>query len=266
MDMHEFEEAFRRIMDSSDKMGVYDVMERMNAEHPDIVNRLHAAVRENAELLEIYDWLVDNAHLSYVDEYSQLYIHAGLLAAGALDMGLFGRLDEEEYALMGLFRMLRGNGDPARARDVEAQAGRISGHLEVRPTDWQKDFLNSGGFPVLMEVLTDLGIRGIIYGHTPVGDVKPHTARVWNLDLGMGAHYGGRGGAVVFGPTGVHSYIFRDFSSPEITKEEVVKGEEFMFDLEDDSALIARAFREYFMHAAAAVTPAAAVASDEEEE
>jgi len=192
-------------------------------------------------LNRVFRWLVDKGNLYHFDEYGMLYIHAGIKNHDTLDIGYFDGLQAEENR----FKTYLTQWDEQSGALAIESARIFRDHLEMREYDWLHGFIQDGKDRVF-DQLAKAGLRGVVYGHTPHHKIGNSYNRFFNADLSMSEYYGGLGGALLIGLSGVHSYRFLNRDSSEIHHEELMSGEDFRDTLLAESKTLVKSFRQFF--------------------
>ncbi len=230
----EFEEARSRLPESI----TGDIIGYLEKNRPGQVRELFEHAKNNACLKEVLNWLVENSRLFYLDDYGQLYIHAGIKPGGGLSY-----LDGLRAAELEFNRLLMSD-EPAFLKVAIELAKLFEPCLEMR-SEWQKPF-TADGCGAAREKLLGMGIRAVIYGHTPGSGVSNKFNRFLGIDLSMAEYYGGGGGMLEVGPEGLAVYSFAGRGSDDLKREVIISGEEFCEDLQRDAPELIKVFQEYF--------------------
>jgi len=243
LDLSKFKEAYEAASKEFPDEIPSEIIEQIRQSEPGIIEELHKSVRENKLLWEIFGWLIENTRLFYIDEYGNLYIHAGIKDGEHLDLNYIELLEKDEK----IFREALRINDP-RHLDLALSYSRLfKPVLEIRAAEWLIDFPKDD-WEKTRGYLFNLGIRGMVVGHNPYGRVINLFNRIFGIDLLMADYYGNYGGILEISPhAGIAVHRFLDPNSSNLVREEIVNSEEFLDDLQIDAAGLIRRFQMYFL-------------------
>ncbi|MBF0105350.1 MAG: metallophosphoesterase [Deltaproteobacteria bacterium] len=225
------------------------VISAINFLLPDLIDRLHAEVRENDFFKSVNRWLVDNGKILNRDAYGMLQVHAGIPTNDGIDVGHLVRLKViEEKFLDALKQGYRGSLDVARQYAADFQR-----YLKMREYEWLYTFMTKPQGHTAAEAarayLANAGISGVAYGHTHHGVVTEHLGRFFNVDASMAEFYEGLGGFLRMSPEGIHAFQFNSRDGDELVRREMVSKEAFLERLAVDARAMVIGFGAYFMRA-----------------
>ena len=198
------------------------LFEQISAD-PQRIDLLFADVQKNAKLKEIATWMQNNLKLFHVNEEGILFIHAGIPLDQEGNVALEHRGYKGIEALKALEEELK-NASSVREPIFDAlNAG--SSPLLVR-RGWLDRIGTNGAADM---VLDQLGVNGIVFGHSPQDDLLNVQNKIFGIDLALAKAMGGQGGNLVFGQNGL---VLNRLNGREANKIEVLSKTALIKDLE----------------------------------
>jgi hypothetical protein len=243
VDLTQFRASFERACAALPEGIASELVDWIAREEPHVIEALERDVRGNASLQEMRDWLLSQGQILFLDEYSHLYVHAGLAGAEKLGPDFFITYLEAEEKFMDALQP----DSAASAEQAALIAKEFRSILEMRESEWIREFPQND-WRKTVGALTRLGIRGVVVGHTPRGKPMSQMNRIFGIDLQMADYYGGRGGLLELSPSaGVAVHRFADSETAQLETEVLQSGEEFREDLQMDGEALVKEFQRHFL-------------------
>ncbi|MFC1496757.1 hypothetical protein ACFL52_05015 [Candidatus Margulisiibacteriota bacterium] len=242
MDISNFSSTYNQILEKREETSPLDAFEIIEENHPEIIDQLFIGLQKSLFFREVFDWLANNGRIFYIDEMLTLYIHAGLDFSQEHSPAHFDQLKEQESAFL---RQLKDTYPESLKKCMEI-AAQFESHLKLREIKWLPHFDRSDMFK-LEHSLFNMGIRSVVYGHTPKSNVSNHRERLFGIDLSMAKHYGNLGGFLEIGKNGIIARRFVSSESIKMTTDILFHAENFPFDLRYDAESLIKAYQQYFI-------------------
>lgn len=205
-------------------------------EDPILIKALLLETMDNSQLRKIFRWLVKAGRLYHLDENAILYLHS-LVPLKEADPEVFARMNRLQAEVRRVLKTER----PSIEELVDLQK-RLSLYQDIRDADLLFPLLIKGGEGEVRRYVRNLGIMGIVYGHTIQPEVQIYAKRLFAVDLGMAVD--DKGSYFVIGREGIRSY--RETTEGKFSERLIMTGADYQnFQLEEVDFII-KNVKDYF--------------------
>jgi hypothetical protein len=211
------------------------IFKQVLEEDPILIKALLLETMDNSKLRKIFRWLVKAGRLYHLDENGILYLHS-LVPLKEADPEVFARMDKLQADVRRVLKTER----PSMEELVEIQ-NRLSLYQDIRDDDLLFPLLK-GGEGEVRRYVRNLGIMGIVYGHTIKPEVQVYANRLFGIDLGMAED--DQGSYFVIGREGIKSH--REAADGKFAERQIMTGADFQKLQSEEIDLIIEGVKNYF--------------------
>lgn len=233
--------AIQETIPTIDQPDMLKIFAALREERPELLDRYHQEMQHQPILRQMRQWLLDRGRLFAFDVSGILFVHAGLSPQQIPHLGIFDILLKFEHLWKATFL----KETPAACQRAVTYSTAFEHLLETRDSEWL-EYFESLDAPQITSQLARMGIRAIVYGHTPQWEMTHSLQRFFNIDMRMAKAYGELGGVLSIGTEGIKTHYFKSSSAHQMHESVFVTAKDFRALTEQDTATLITSFQHFF--------------------